>query len=86
MTNRKTVIARAIIVMVVIAGLVVTGVLMALGSLGEVTRGLLLGESKLGVPVDRPLILQTMDRSEVVIVLEGRVLRQPNADPLLSRE
>ena len=72
--NRRQVVARAIIVMVVIAGLVVTGVLMALG------------KSKLGFPVNKPLILQTMDRSELVIVLEGRVLRQPNADPLLSRE
>lgn len=80
--NRKHAVVKAIIAMMVVTGLVITGVLLALGSLGDVTRTLLLGSPKLGVVVDAPLVLQTIDRSELVIVLEGRVLRQPNTVPL----
>jgi len=86
MIDRKQVAIRAIIVVVMIAGLVTTGVLMAFGSLGEATRGLLLGNSKLGVAVETPIVLQTLDRSELVIVLEGRIIRQASADSLLPQE
>lgn len=83
---RKHAVVKAIVAMMVVAGLVITGVLLALGSLGDVTRTLLFGSPKLGDPVNAPLVLQTIDRSELVIVLEGRVLRQPNTVPLPQGE
>jgi hypothetical protein len=86
MKHRKYGVIRVGIAVITIAGLVTAGVLMALGSLGEVTRGLLLGNSKVGIAVESPIVLQTLDRSEMVIVLEGRIIRQASADSLLPKE